>query len=163
MRLSALETRATRLAAKLATELATKLAGPRVSNTMANRSPYRTSNPVCGDCSTKWTRNFGSLSPCLLLLSRPHTVNFALPSAFRQFRIPAMVRRVADSRGRSAARVRDWIKTCCGVLMRAIGQLAAFGQQKPERGGPAHFDVMKSPWLRLNRKRILEEDFSFKN
>lgn len=49
MRLSALETG--EIGNEVGDEIGNKIA--RVSNTMANRSPYKTTNPVRRDCSTR--------------------------------------------------------------------------------------------------------------
>jgi len=139
MRLSALETG--EIGNEIGDEIGNKIGRAWVSNTM--RSPYRMTNPVRRDCSTRGHEISALLlSPSSRHVIFPAAVKFALPSLFDNPE-PRSVRRALLTREIEDARKRDWIKTCCGVLMREIGQLSLHSVSR-NRAALARFDETRS-------------------
>lgn len=75
--------------------------------------------------------------------------------------VRCMIRRVvvADSRVRGVDSIlRDWIKTCCGALMRRIDRFSRHSVSKNRTDSPTHFDEAILVGLQWNRKWIAEQD-----
>jgi len=165
MRLSALET-GDEIGSEIGNEIGNKIGQARY-NTMTNRSPYRTT-PIPFVAIVQ-ARNFGFcsfLSQLANSFSRLLSVNFALLSLFDN---PDRCRHVSSrcwfEKSKTRARKRDWIKTMLrSLLMRAIGQLAAFSQQKSSMSSLARSDETKSCYCGKTEnenlgKRILPQKF----
>lgn len=165
MRLSALET--SEIGNEIGGEIGNKIGRARVSNTIVGRSPYGTTNPGRRDCSTKG-HEISGFAPFTLATHHHRFPYHGWILRFLRFSTvpnchhgPVLFARCWLERSRMRGK-RDWIKTCCRVLMREIGQLAAFGQQKLSKQ-PGSIWWNEITRLRWNQERIPKEGVHFRN